>query len=64
MEPDPAMKDRLAKVTGFIQNTPNDGESATQQTDVWIAHTKSTIYFVFICHDHHPGADSRPPRPP
>ena len=55
MEPDSAIKDKLAKVTGFVQNTPNDGESATQQTDVWIAHTSSTLYFVFICHDDHPG---------
>ena len=64
MEPTPALKDKLAKVTGFVQNTPNDGEPATQQTDVWIAHTKSTLYFVFICHDDHPGFDSQSPRPP
>ena len=56
MEPEPALKARLAKVSGFVQNSPNDGELATQQTDVWIAHTKSTIYFVFACHDDHPGA--------
>ena len=49
------MKDRLAKVSGFIQNVPNDGEAATQQTEVWVAHTKSTLYFVFICHDNRPG---------
>src|SRR5579863_5876009 len=55
MEPNTAVKDKLAKVTGFIQNVPNDGEPATQQTDVWIAHTRSTLYFVFICHDDHPG---------
>jgi hypothetical protein len=55
MEPAPVIKDKLARVTGFLQNTPNDGEPATQQTDVWIAHTRSTLYFVFICHDDHPG---------
>ena len=55
MEPKPGLKERLTKVTGFIQNTPNDGDPATQNTDVWIAHTKSTIYFVFVCHDDRPG---------
>ncbi len=40
MRPDPAIKDNLALVTGFIQNTPTDGAPATQQTDVWIAHTQ------------------------
>jgi hypothetical protein len=55
MEPAVAIKDKLARVTGFTQNTPNDGAPATQQTDVWIAHTRSTLYFVFICHDDHPG---------
>ncbi len=56
MEPKPELKDRLARVTSFIQNAPNDGEPATQETEVWIAHTKSTIYFVFICHDDRPSA--------
>jgi hypothetical protein len=55
MQPDPALQDKLAKVTAFTQNTPSDGEPATQQTDVWIAHTRSALYFVFICHDDHPG---------
>ena len=56
MEPRPGLMDRLTMVTGFIQNTPKDGEQASEQTDVWIGHTKSTIYFVFICHDHTPAA--------
>jgi len=56
MEPRPALKERLAQVTGFIQNTPTDGAPATEQTVVWIGHTKSTLYFVFICHDHSPSA--------
>lgn len=56
MEPRPELKSRLAKVTGFVQNTPIDGEPATEQTDVWVGHTKSTLYFVFICHDDHPAA--------
>ncbi|WP_348262967.1 carbohydrate binding family 9 domain-containing protein [Telmatobacter sp. DSM 110680] len=56
MEPKPEFKGQLVKVSGFVQNTPNDGEPATQQTDVWMAHTKSAVYFVFICHDDRPAA--------
>src|SRR5579859_6430277 len=55
MEPPPELKGKLAEVTGFIQNMPNDGEPATQRTHVWIGHTKSTLYFVFACFDDHPG---------
>jgi len=56
MEPKPELKGKLVRVTGFIQNAPNDGEPATQKTDVWVAHTKSTLFFVFICHDDRPAA--------
>ncbi|MFZ1941126.1 MAG: DUF5916 domain-containing protein [Terracidiphilus sp.] len=54
MQPRPELRSRLAMVSGFIQNTPNDGQPATQRTEVWMAHTKSTLYFVFICYDDHP----------
>ena len=54
MEPSASLKHKLAKVTGFIQNTPTDGAPGTQTTDVWVGHTKSTIYFVFACYDDHP----------
>ena len=56
MEPRPGLIEKLTKVTGFLQNTPVDGAPASQQTDVWIGHTKSTLYFVFICHDRAPAA--------
>lgn len=56
MEPRSGLKDKLAAVAGFVQNTPKDGEPASEQTDVWIGHTRSTIYFVFICHDRTPAS--------
>ncbi len=55
MEPAPGLKNKLVEVSGFIQTAPNDGSPPTEQTDVWVAHTKSTIYFVFMCHDDRPG---------
>ena len=54
MEPRPELKDKLLKISGFIQNSPHDGQPATEETEVWLGYTKSAIYFVFICHDRHP----------
>lgn len=53
MEPRPDLRSRLSVVSGFIQNAPHDGQPATEKTEVWMAHTRTTIYFVFICHDRH-----------
>ena len=55
MEPPPQLKDKLLHITGFIQSNPKDGAPATESTEVWLAHTKATLYIVFICHDKNPG---------
>ena len=54
MEPSAELRARLGHVSGFFQSQPSDGQPATEQTEVWIAHTRSTLYLVFICHDSHP----------
>jgi hypothetical protein len=54
MEPRPELKGKLLHISGFIQKKPSDGEPATETTDVWLAHTNSALYFVFICNDHRP----------
>jgi hypothetical protein len=54
MTPRAELKDKLLHVSGFVQNSPRDGQQATEETEVWMGHTKSTLYFVFICHDRHP----------
>ncbi len=51
MTPRPELKSKLLQISGFIQNYPRDGEPATEKTEVWMGHTKSALYFVFICHD-------------
>ncbi|MGA7830250.1 MAG: carbohydrate binding family 9 domain-containing protein [Terracidiphilus sp.] len=53
MKPRPELKDKLLKITGFIQNSPSDGKPASEETEVWMGYTKSTFYLVFICYDHH-----------
>ena len=54
MVPRSELRDKLARVTGFIQQQPADGKPATEATEVWMAYSRSTLYFVFICHDSHP----------
>jgi hypothetical protein len=54
MTPREELRAKLGHVSGFIQNQPTDGQPATEQTEVWIAHTRTTLYFVFICHDSLP----------
>jgi len=55
MTPRPALKSQLQKISGFIQNSPRDGQPASEETEVWMGHTKSALYFVFLCHDHKAG---------
>ena len=55
MTPRPELRDKLGVVRDFIQNAPNDGKPATEKTEVWMAHTKTHLYFVFLCFDGHPG---------
>jgi len=55
MQPRPELRDKLLQITGFIQNTPSDGQPGTEKTEVWLGHTKTTFYFVFVCNDRKPG---------
>jgi len=52
MEPRAELRGKLAEVTGFLQNSPRDGEPATEKTEVWLGRTKLALYVVFVCHDH------------
>ncbi|HEY0757933.1 MAG TPA: carbohydrate binding family 9 domain-containing protein [Acidisarcina sp.] len=54
MTPRPELRDKLSRIGGFIQNTPADGQPATQQTEVWLARSRAALYIVFICHDAQP----------
>ncbi len=54
MEPRQELKGKLLHISGFIQNTPHDGQPASEATEVWLGYTKSDFYLVFVCHDHHP----------
>lgn len=46
----------LAKVEGFIQRHPRDGEPASQRTDVYAGYDDDNLYFIFVAHDTEPDA--------
>jgi Domain of unknown function (DUF5916) len=55
MKPREGLGEKLSHVGGFIQNQPADGQPGTEKTEVWLGHTKATLYMVFLCFDQHPG---------
>jgi hypothetical protein len=41
-------------LTGFWQTTPDEGQPATEQTEVRIIFTADTLYFGVVCYDRNP----------
>jgi hypothetical protein len=39
---------------GFTQNDPNDGQPATEKTDVWVAYDDKAVYVAAYCRDSDP----------
>ncbi len=54
MAPPAEIAASLARVGGFIQQTPEDGQPATQHTDVYFGYDDDAIYFVFVAFDREP----------
>lgn len=54
MEPDGEIKGRLAKVQGFIQREPSDGQPSTQRTEAYLGYDDKNLYVVFVCFDSEP----------
>ena len=52
---DPAWAD-AEPVSGFLQTRPNDGQPATERTEVRVVFTRDTIYFGVVCYDRNPSA--------
>ncbi|HOW84872.1 MAG TPA: DUF5916 domain-containing protein [Candidatus Aminicenantes bacterium] len=40
--------------SGFTQNDPQDGASATEPTEVWVAYDDHALYVAAFCHDSQP----------
>lgn len=60
---DPAWQENRKPITGFWQVRPDDGQPATQKTEVFVGFTEKAIYIGVICYDDNPKgiivADSR-----
>ena len=40
--------------TGFVQSMPNEGESASEKTEVRVIFTADSVYFGVVCYDKDP----------
>lgn len=54
MKPAAGLAGRVAKVEGFTQRMPKDGEPATQRTEAYMAYDEKNLYTVFVCFDSEP----------
>ena len=52
---DPAWAD-VVPATGFRQTQPDEGEPASERTEVRVIFTEDTLYFGFVCYDRDPGS--------
>ncbi|MHB8216706.1 MAG: carbohydrate binding family 9 domain-containing protein [Candidatus Sulfotelmatobacter sp.] len=42
---------QMAKVSGFVQRTPHDGESVSEETEAYLGYDQKNLYLVFVCFD-------------
>ena len=54
MKPNREMDGQLAKVEGFKQFSPKDGEPASQLTEVYLGYDDENLYLVWVCFDSEP----------
>src|SRR5438874_5987851 len=55
MEPSPRMAGKMARIEGFRQWIPHDGEPASQRTVAYLGYDSKNFYAVFTCFDKEPG---------
>ncbi len=41
----------MAKVTGFVQRNPHDGEKVSEPTAAYLGYDQKNLYLVFVCFD-------------
>jgi Domain of unknown function (DUF5916)/Carbohydrate family 9 binding domain-like len=51
MKPEGEIALQMAKVTGFTQRTPHDGEAVSEPTDAYLGYDQKNLYAVFVCFD-------------
>lgn len=55
MEPNDWTASNLARIEGFIQRDPRDGEPSSQRTEVYLGYDIKRLYAIFLCFDTEPG---------
>jgi hypothetical protein len=51
MQPQGEIAQQMAKVTGFLQRDPHDGEKVSEETAAYLGYDQKNLYVVFICFD-------------
>jgi hypothetical protein len=51
MKPVGEIAGQMAKVTGFVQRDPHDGEAVSEPTDAYLGYDQKNLYAVFVCFD-------------
>jgi hypothetical protein len=51
MKPQGEVALQMAKVSGFTQRNPHDGESVSEPTDAYLGYDQKNLYIVFVCFD-------------
>src|SRR3989442_422380 len=54
MEASPRMAGKMARIEGFRQWIPHDGEPVSQRTVAYLGYDSNTYYAVFVCSDKDP----------
>lgn len=48
------LEGKMARVSGFIQRTPDDGAPSSEPTEVFVAYDRKHLYTIFVAHDSEP----------
>jgi hypothetical protein len=51
MSPEGEIALQMAKVTGFVQRNPHDGEKVSEETAAYLGYDQKNLYVVFVCFD-------------
>ncbi|MGA7335564.1 MAG: DUF5916 domain-containing protein [Candidatus Sulfotelmatobacter sp.] len=51
MKPEGEIALQMAKVTGFVQRNPHDGEKVSEETAAYLGYDEKNLYIVFVCFD-------------
>ena len=51
MKPQSETALQMAKVTGFVQRNPHDGEKVSEPTAAYLGYDQKNLYVVFVCFD-------------